>query len=320
MNYLLVVDDSPIDRQLVRSLLERRLTYQVEFASNGWEALEQIESQLPLAIITDLQMPEMDGLQLTDAVRRRFATVPVILMTAHGSEEIAAEALARGAADFVPKSKLATELCHAVESVLAVSTGSSGEQRLSHCLRFEQSRYELDNDVLLIPPLVEHLQRTARELNLVDDGDRIRLAKALVEALRNAIYHGNLELSSEEVAQARISPGCCETVLQRRQVAPYCLRHVTIESSISPEEGRFTIRDEGPGFDTQSLLNVAGDRLQLANSERRGLVLIKMFMDEVSFNARGNEITLVIRQRHPAQVETRIRTSVAAIPPAAAAV
>ena len=320
MNYLLVVDDSPIDRQLVRSLLERRLNYQIEFASTGWEALEQIESQLPLAIITDLQMPEMDGLQLTDAVRRRFATVPVILMTAHGSEEIAAEALARGATDFVPKSKLATELCHAVESVLAVSTGSSGEQRLSHCLRFEQTRYELENDLLLIPPLVEHLQRTAREMNLVDDGDRIRLAKALGEALRNAIYHGNLELSSEEVATARISPVCSETVLHRRQVAPYCLRHVTVESTISPEEGRFTIRDEGPGFDAKSLLDVAANRSQIASSERRGLVLIKAFMDEVSFNERGNEITLVIRKRHPAHVESPGRSSVVAGSPAAAAV
>ena len=110
------------------------------------------------------------------------------------------------------------------------------------------------------------------------------------------------------------------SVLQRRQVAPYCLRHVTIESSISPEEGRFTIRDEGPGFDTKSLLNVATDRSQFAHCERRGLVLIKTFMDEVSFNERGNEITLVIRKRHPAHVETPVKSSVAALPPAVAAV
>jgi CheY-like chemotaxis protein len=124
MNYLLVVDDSPLDRQLAKSLLERRLNYRIEFASTGWEALEHIESQLPLVVITDLQMPEMDGLKLTETIHRHYKTVPVILMTAHGSEEIAAEALLRGAADYIPKSQLAKELYHAVESVLAVSEGT----------------------------------------------------------------------------------------------------------------------------------------------------------------------------------------------------
>lgn len=318
MNYLLVVDDSRVDREMVRGLLERRLNYQIEFASNGWEAVEQIESQLPLAIITDLQMPEMDGLQLTAEVRRRFATVPVILMTAHGSEEIAAEALALGAADYVPKSKLTTELYRAVESVLAVTAGNSGEQRLSQYLRSEQTRYELDNDAALIPPLVAHLQRTAWELKLVDDANRIRLAKALGEVLRNAMYHGNLELSTEEVATMNVSPASRESSLGRRNMAPYCSRRVTLESSISPDVGRFMIRDEGLGFDAKSLLTMATDRSQLAKSERRGLVLVKAFMDEVSFNDRGNEVTLVICRRRPPCTDSAGGASIAEQRPVAA--
>lgn len=297
MNYLLVVDDSSVDRQLVRGLLERQFKYKIEFAATGWEAVEHIESQLPLAIITDLRMPEMDGLQLTETCRRRFATVPVVLMTGHGSEDIAAEALLRGAADYVPKSKLATELCRAVESVLAVATGAAGEQRLGHCLRSEESRYELDNDALLIPPLVNHLLRTARELELVDEAERIRLAKALVEALRNAIYHGNLELSADEMAQVRASPESAEAVLRRRQLAPYSERRVTVIASITREEGRFLVRDQGPGFDVRSLPNLAADPSQIVTSARRGLVLMKTFMDEMLFNDRGNEVTL-IKRRH----------------------
>jgi CheY-like chemotaxis protein len=50
---------------------------------------------LPDAVLTDLDMPEMNGLQLVEAIRRDYPAVPVILMTALGSEEIAVEALQR---------------------------------------------------------------------------------------------------------------------------------------------------------------------------------------------------------------------------------
>jgi CheY-like chemotaxis protein len=296
MNYLLVVDDSHVDRQLAKRLLESRFSHRIEFASNGWEALEHIESHLPLAIITDLQMPEMDGLDLTETVRRRFPAVPLILMTAHGSEGIALDALMGGATDFVPKSKLTAELNRAVEAVLSVNVERSRDQRLQNCLRFEQTHYELENDTMLIPPLVDHLQYVSRELNLVDDADRMRLAKALVEAISNAIYHGNLELPCDEVSASRLSHGSSELFLQRRHQSPYRDRRVTVEATVSSLEGRFVVRDQGPGFDTASLINIT-DPARLASNERRGLVLIKLFMDEVSFNAQGNEITLVKQRR-----------------------
>ena len=297
MNYLLVVDDSQVDRFLVGKLLQKHFTHQVEFAANGLEALEQIEAQLPLAIITDMQMPVIDGLRLTETVRRRFATVPVILMTAHGSEQVAAEALLRGATDYVPKENLATELCPAVECVLNMVAGGSREQRLGHCLQYEETRYQIENEALLIPPLVEHLQQTAHQLQLVDDTDRLRLSKAIFEALHNAIYHGNLELTADEVAEVRQSPHTASALLARRQSNSHWQRRVTIVSTISPEEGRFTIRDEGLGFDSQQVIRDRINPERLTTRGRHGLTLIHAFMDEVHFNARGNEITLIKRRR-----------------------
>ncbi len=124
MSYLLVVDDSLVDRQLAGRLLESRTKHHVEYASNGLEALEVLEARLPLAIVTDLLMPEMDGMQLVKAVRQHFATVPIILMTGHGSEEIALQALMHGAADYVPKSQLASQLLESVKGVLEITTGT----------------------------------------------------------------------------------------------------------------------------------------------------------------------------------------------------
>jgi CheY-like chemotaxis protein len=292
MNYLLIVDDSPLDAHLARSLLEKQFHERIKFAVNGWEALEQIEEQLPLIVITDLQLPEMDGMQLTERIHQRFPAVPVLLMTAHGSEEVAAEALARGAVDFVPKSMLATELCHAVSGVLAMSNCGPRDHSILRFLRQEQMQFEIDNDPALIVPLVSHIQEICRQIGLVGETQGMRLAKALTEALRNAIFHGNLELSTEEWNVVRSSPTTAESVQRRRQNPEYAQRQVLVTASISPFFGQFSIRDEGRGFDTRSLPNAAKDPSQLASNQRRGLVLIQAFCDEVRFNTRGNEITL----------------------------
>jgi len=293
MSYLLVVDDSLVDRQLAGRLLESRTEHHVEYASNGLDALEVLESRLPLAVVTDLQMPEMDGMQLVQAVRRRFPTVPVIVITGHGSEEIALQALMYGAADYVPKSKLASELPESVEGVLAIATGDRPHQRLSHCLRYQEVQYELENDFLLIPPLVDQLQHAARDLMLVDETESVRLAKAIAEALTNAVYHGNLELTAEQIEAAAESSSSDDTIALRRKQPPYCERHVYLRAVISAREARFTIRDQGPGFDVNQVPDVQADPSHLSRSSNRGLVLIRMFMDEVSFNPAGNEITMV---------------------------
>src|SRR5690349_13770360 len=103
MPTVLVVDDSPIDRRLAGGLLENHFACDVQFAADGKEALQQIERVAPDLVLTDLQMPEMNGLELVAAVKRDYPFVPVVLMTAQGSEDLAAEALRRGAASYVPK-------------------------------------------------------------------------------------------------------------------------------------------------------------------------------------------------------------------------
>ena len=289
MSHLLVVDDCLVDCRLAGGLLQGH--YYVEYSSNGAEALESMEARLPLAVITDLRMPEMDGMQLVEAVRRRFPMVPVILMTAQGSEEIALQALMAGAADYIPKSKLSAELLKSVKGILAFASGGFGGKRLARCLRHEELEYELENDPLLIPPLVLQVKQAALEMGVVDDTDAVRLAKALTEALRNAIFHGNLDLSMEQT-RVTVEQGSSWLSIVREQ-PPYCDRRVHFRATLSPREVQVVIGDDGPGFDVAHLPDVTADPSYLSSEGGRGLVLIDMFMDEVRFNATGNEITLV---------------------------
>ena len=74
---------------------------------------------LPDVVISDLVMPELNGLELIGQVRQNYPLVPVILLTALGNEEIAFEALEQGAASYVPKARQAECLADTVDRVAA---------------------------------------------------------------------------------------------------------------------------------------------------------------------------------------------------------
>ena len=89
MTRLLVVDDSAMDRRIAGGLLNRHGEWEIIDAENGHDALLQMELHVPDVVITDLQMPLMNGLELVEALRKDYPLIPVVLMTAQGSEEIA---------------------------------------------------------------------------------------------------------------------------------------------------------------------------------------------------------------------------------------
>ena len=289
----LVVDDSPMDSLLAGKLLSKIEHSNIIYAGNGIEALELVEKLKPNLILTDLQMPEMDGLELVEAVRRRFPSVPTILMTANGSEDIALRALRRGAASYVPKRMLATELLEIVRQIVQISWVGEQQRRIFSCWERLELSFRLENDNALIPPLVSHLQQYHSGVEAYDETESIRVGVALQEALRNAMHHGNLELSSEMRRQN--SDAYYQEAEKRQRLPPFESRRVIFNVDESPEESRYVIRDEGPGFDPSSVVDpLEGDNLLKPCG--RGLFLIRMFMSEVRFNAAGNEITMIHRR------------------------
>lgn len=290
----LVVDDSAMDRRLAGTLL-KRAGFEVRYAKHGAEGLRAIESAAPDIVITDMQMPEMDGLELVRAIRGSFAQVPVILMTAHGSEELAVKALQGGAASYVPKRSLAHDLVPTVQNVLELGRAHRATLRVLECLDCVETRFVLDNDVSAIPLIVGHLEADLTRLGLGDETALIQVGVALREALVNAICHGNLELASElrEIDGGKAYQDLAD---QRRETLPYRLRRVRVRARETRTEVTYVIADEGPGFDPSRLPDPT-DPAQLERVHGRGLLLIRTFMDEVSHNEQGNEITMVKRVR-----------------------
>ncbi len=303
MATILVVDDTLLHRRIAGALLERQDGIDVRYAEDGREALDAVTASRPDLVLTDLVMPRMDGLELVDAIRARFPELPVVLMTAHGSEEIAAEALRRGAASYVPKRILNEDLVPTILNILTVRnvlTETAHDlfrsELMADLAEWEHS-VELENDSLLVAPLVAQIVERARTIGVCDDGDAMQISMALDEAFNNAIEHGNLEVSSE-LREMSMHHYLAE-VEQRRQIAPYSDRRVHVHVTITRDSATIVIRDEGPGFDP-ALVPDPTDPENLEKCSGRGLVLIQMFMDEVRHNASGNELTLVKRRPQPA--------------------
>lgn len=300
MHTVLVVDDSAVDRRLAGGLLEREFGCTVSYAEDGRAALRVLAERVPDLVLTDLQMPDLNGLELVAAVKADYPHVPVILMTARGSEEIAANALRAGAVSYVPKRRLADDLMATVSRVLRDAVDERVSSRLMHTLESSEAVFVLRNDPVLIRGLVRHLQEVLRCLPLGDETERLRVGVAVEEALENAFYHGNLEVASAPGPAAR--NGFEERVRGRVMEMPYAARRIHVRAKVDRQEAVFVIRDEGPGFDA-SRYTSAG----IADGDAgagRGIVLMRSVMDEVRYNAAGNEVTLVKRRRPEPRAES----------------
>ena len=117
MSRILVVDDREMMRDSVATTLTRK-GHQVVAASNGKAALSKIAEKSPDVIVTDLQMPEMSGLELLVAIRKLDEQIPVILMTAYGTIETAVAAMKQGAFDYITKPFSGDELLVAAERAI----------------------------------------------------------------------------------------------------------------------------------------------------------------------------------------------------------
>jgi CheY-like chemotaxis protein/anti-sigma regulatory factor (Ser/Thr protein kinase) len=287
---VLIVDDSPMDRHLAGAIVQKMDGWTAAFAADGNEALAALERQRPDVVLTDMLMPEMDGLQLVQAVHAKFPLVPVILMTAHGSEDLAIRALQAGAASYVPKKSLARDLAETLEQVLNAAQAQRGQRRVLDSLTQIESHFVLDNDTALIPALVGHLEGDLERMRLAQPSGLILLGVALHEALTNAILHGNLEIDSE--LRENDEKEYNRLAAERRTRAPYCDRRVFVTATLTRHEATFVVRDEGQGFDP-ALLPDPTDPANLGRVSGRGLLLIQTFMDRVEHNERGNQITMI---------------------------
>ncbi len=302
MTLVLIVDDSPIDRALAGGLLQKQARCDVVYAVDGATGLQSIHDLHPDLIVTDMQMPVMNGLEMVAKLREESIQTPVILMTATGSEDLAIEALRVGASSYVAKRSLGKRLVDTARMVLASANEEREQNVLMGRIQSHAESFLLQNRPEECRSMSRHLQATLARIWNLTMTSQLRVGLALEEALLNALYHGNLEVSSS----LKESPdnSFYELAAKRQNELPYCDRRIVVTSLTTPEEARYVIRDDGPGFDVANLPDPS-DPENITRPSGRGVMLMHAFMDDVRFNQCGNEVTLV---------KTRIKRTTAGSP------
>lgn len=180
MKRILAVDD---DRQITRMLRAALQSsgYSVVVAGNGFEAFSRFEAERPDLIITDLVMPEMNGLELTRAVRRAAST-PIIVLSVRDTDAMKVTALDEGADDYLTKPFSMPELLARVRAQLRRAPESDSE-----VARLEIGDFTLDTAAHSATLRGQVLHLTPKEFDLLTlllrNPERVMTHKVLLRAI-----------------------------------------------------------------------------------------------------------------------------------------
>jgi two-component system, OmpR family, response regulator len=269
---VLVVDDERDTNDILASLVQARGFEPIQ-VSSGVEALETVAKQRPDLILLDLTLPDVDGFELCDRLKRTRETnlIPIVMVTNLQDAHHRAAGVRVGANGYLTKPFTPQQLYELMDSVLGwheehKKRGTTGE--INFHVRSELTYLSEASDMLA--DLFAHTPLTDRHIK--------DLKQAIMEMGGNAIEWGH------------------------RKNVDLVLR---ITYRINPSSITLIITDEGPGFNPRNLPHAASDDDPIGHIEIRndmglreggfGIMLARGLVDEFRYNKLGNEVTLVKR-------------------------
>jgi two-component system KDP operon response regulator KdpE len=199
---ILVVDDDPQIIRMLRTSLQAS-GYRVHTSLNGAAALEQIQSEMPDLVITDISMPHMDGIELTKAIRCH-SLVPIIVLSVRNTDDSKVTALDEGADDYVTKPFRTPELLARVRAHLRRQS-SSIEAPPTSVLKVGD--FEIDTESRFVTVRGESIHLSPKEFDLlllfVNNPLRVMTHKTLLRSIWGAAGIDQPEYLRVLIAQLR---------------------------------------------------------------------------------------------------------------------
>ena len=290
---VLVVDDEELNLFIIQEFLEQE-SLELEVFSDplaAWDALHEADKEYSL-IVLDRMMPDLDGMEFLRRLKResRFLDIPVIMQTAAASPDQVREGLEAGAYYYLTKPyepealisivRAALDDQHQRQKLRERALSVEGSQRLLVAAEYRFSTLE---DVAVLVPVLASLCP-------VPDA----VAPGLSDLMVNAVEHGNLGVTYQEKAKLKWE-GDWEGEIRRRLTLPeYQDRFATIRvERTQPFAARFTITDQGEGFDWQKFLTFDPDRAYDPNG--RGIAMAKMMsFSSLEYRGKGNIVEATV--------------------------
>lgn len=262
INVLVVDDDDDVLSTLAEILTELRL--HPVCAENGRDALEIIRTRKIDLVITDLMMPQMNGFELIQTMRRLNVNIPIAVISGHGEVRNVVNALTQGAYNFITKPFTIREIENIVKRGLRLREFSLGTHRLLEGIR-NSTEITLPNYPHLLPSAALYIVRECQWRGIEEDTALSNISICADELLTNALVHGN-ELDEN--------------------------RKIFISLDFDQQKAAISVEDQGAGFDYRKVVGEFTDNADTLPA-KRGLFIVHYLMDEVMFNEKGNRVTMV---------------------------
>ena len=235
MPRILIIDDEAPIRRVLRDILENE-SYQVDDAATGMEALQHIKEQDFDAVFCDIKMPEMDGIEVLEAIRKE-SDVPVIMLSGHGTIETAVEAIKKGAFDFIPKPPDLNRLLITLRNALDKKTLTTENKVLKKAVKIQNQMIGESQPMLDVKDMIAKVAPTnARVLITGENGTGKEL---VARQLHELSPRGNAPFI--EVNCAAIPSELIESQLFGHEKGSFT-------SAIKQKKGDFELADGGTLF------------------------------------------------------------------------
>lgn len=289
---VLIAEDDDATRLFMISAVAAR-GHEVKGVPDGIRGLELFKEFQPDIVITDINMPEMDGLEMLENIRRTDSDSLVIIVSTLDSPQYTLKALRLKANDYLVKPFLENDLLALLDKYSEILANRTKDREFLGMINRRELEIEFSNQFHLIRKITDRLMLEVE--HAIPLQERLGIYLGLFEILTNSIEHGNLEITFDEKTRALAGDGgrWPALVSSRAQSAPYKDRKVTVEFKMDRNRCEWIITDQGPGFDWLKVPNPNDPKNLVPASHGRGLILAGFQFDQMQYLGSGNKVRLV---------------------------
>ncbi|BBP45589.1 two-component system response regulator [Thiosulfatimonas sediminis] len=290
---ILIVEDEPIFVNIISEFIGS-CGYDFDTAANGKQALEMLLAQ-PVetysAILSDIEMPTMSGLELLKEVKSlaSFAHIPFVLQTSHTDSDMIRRGIEGGAYYYLTKPLQPKVVCQIINAAILdfgkhQALVSKIENYKSGLDLLQSARFTLKT-----PEQAKHLAVSLCHLS----AQPVKTSMGVYELVQNAIEHGNLGISYQEKGELIKERTFLAEIHRRLEHEDYQNRYVTIDYQIDETQKWLTISDMGAGFDFEQYLEFIPERL--LDEHGRGIMMARVNgFQSIEYSNQGRTVRCLL--------------------------
>lgn len=290
---ILVIEDDFITRNYLRDLF-RYSGYECSTARNASEGLNKYCNDKPDAIICDVTMPGISGMEFLRNIRSRDSKTPIILITTRSSEKLATQAFRLGANDFLKKPVQDKDILPILGKINDKIMQEPGRTNYGN-LKSGHLTFTFKTEFGAPPKILDRILQEI-DKDFFTESDRVNIEIGLGELITNAIEHGNLNITYQEKSEVMKDDKLNELYIKRLENEELANKIVTIDYKYSEDECEWTITDQGNGFNRNAVPDPTAIE-NLENLNGRGIYVSQVLFDSVEYIGKGN-IVKVTKKRN----------------------